>query len=1088
VIYQTCAGPRVQVDATVTPAPAITANAAPLAMCIGGTTLLDASSTNSGYIYTWSPATIPPGGPYVSASPEVTTLYTVTGTDNSGGPYDGCAEIATVTVTVNPSPSSVAATASIYQVCDAVTPYDLYSTSNSNSFVHSTYVSPTKEGGFDQGDTFLSNGWTELNGTYNNWFVGTAAGVKEGLNAAYVGTGFVATGNAAVNHFYRDVVIPAGYTNIALQFYLKMPVIDGGYDYFEVYTTTPAFTPVVGVEPFDNNVNYLLWYYNTSTIFSGYTLHTINLPATLAGTTVRLVFTYLNDGVAPHAVAAVDNISVTAALNIPATYSWTSIPDGFTSSLQNPVGLTQTSTTSYVVTATNSFGCFATDTTTVSTVTSASIVTNPMYVAKCAGETAKFSVVAAGPGLTYQWRKNYTNIPIVDNPSAGTDTLTLLNISSADADIYDVSVLASCGSAVFSDTASLAVHPTPTAVAASNSPVCEGSVLNLTGTTDIGTVFSWSGPAGFTSSVENPSIASATLTAGGTYSFTATLGGCASTGATEVVVNPLPSALAIVPSAPTIIEGAIQALAASGGNVVSTLLSENFNGAEVPGWTAINNSSGGNPALAAWMLYPSDPLNVQSNDNSNYIASNSDAQGSGGTTSTELITPVINTTGYTNLSLSFWHYFKALSDEGKIEVSTDGGVSWLSPALISYTTTQGTATAWAHAVVDLSAYINQTNLQLRFSYNSSWGWYWCVDNVSITTTLASPITWLPITGLYTDALATTPYLGTDAATVYAKPASTTTYTATATSLASCTRTANVIVTVLNKATVTTDATTSVASTTATSGGTVTSDGGSAVTARGVCYGISLNPSLTDNVLTDPGTGTGHYVSNLTLLSPATLYHVRAYATNSAGTSYGADEVFTTLSGTKTINLSVFLEGLYNNGGLMRKAQDEFGDHFPGTVADQITVELHDASNYATVIYNAGLIDLNMDGTATVSIPSTYSGSYYLTIKHRNSIEITSALPVDLSGGVLDYNFATNLSNTYGDNLKAMGEGIYAIYGGDVDQDTGIGVSDMVLVDNQSAEFGVGYIPEDVDGDGGVGVSDMVIVDNNSANFVSAILP
>jgi hypothetical protein len=388
----------------------------------------------------------------------------------------------------------------------------------------------------------------------------------------------------------------------------------------------------------------------------------------------------------------------------------------------------------------------------------------------------------------------------------------------------------------------------------------------------------------------------------------------------------------------------------------------------------------------------------------------------------------------------------------------------------------------------LSAYINQTNLQLRFSYNSSWGWYWCVDNVSITTTLASPITWLPITGLYTDALATTPYLGTDAATVYAKPASTTTYTATATSLASCTRTANVIVTVLNKATVTTDATTSVASTTATSGGTVTSDGGSAVTARGVCYGISLNPSLTDNVLTDPGTGTGHYVSNLTLLSPATLYHVRAYATNSAGTSYGADEVFTTLSGTKTINLSVFLEGLYNNGGLMRKAQDEFGDHFPGTVADQITGELHDASNYATVIYNAGLIDLNMDGTATVSIPSTYSGSYYLTIKHRNSIEITSALPVDLSGGVLDYNFATNLSNTYGDNLKAMGEGIYAIYGGDVDQDTGIGVSDMVLVDNQSAEFGVGYIPEDVDGDGGVGVSDMVIVDNNSANFVSAILP
>lgn len=79
--------------------------------------------------------------------------------------------------------------------------------------------------------------------------------------------------------------------------------------------------------------------------------------------------------------------------------------------------------------------------------------------------------------------------------------------------------------------------------------------------------------------------------------------------------------------------------------------------------------------------------------------------------------------------------------------------------------------------------------------------------------------------------------------------------------------------------------TAVTTTTATSGGNVTSDGGAAVTVRGVCWNTSSNPS-TLNSKTSNGTGTGTFVSALTGLTPGTTYYVRAYATNSIGTSYG----------------------------------------------------------------------------------------------------------------------------------------------------------------------------------------------------------
>ena len=95
-------------------------------------------------------------------------------------------------------------------------------------------------------------------------------------------------------------------------------------------------------------------------------------------------------------------------------------------------------------------------------------------------------------------------------------------------------------------------------------------------------------------------------------------------------------------------------------------------------------------------------------------------------------------------------------------------------------------------------------------------------------------------------------------------------------------------------TVTTNTVSNITPTTATSGGNVTSDGGASVTARGVCWSTSQNPMASDSHTTD-GSGTGSFSSSITGLTANTTYYVRAYATNSAGTAYGAEVSFTTSS-------------------------------------------------------------------------------------------------------------------------------------------------------------------------------------------------
>ncbi|MBK7852318.1 MAG: hypothetical protein IPJ66_14615 [Bacteroidetes bacterium] len=199
-----------------------------------------------------------------------------------------------------------------------------------------TLLSPTGAGGFESGTTFTANGWTEVQaaGDARKWWVGTPAGSQAGTRAAYVGSSTNNNGiaNAKVDHFYRDLIVPAGAVNVQLNFYLKQITTDNTFDYFYVFTTTTANTPVTGTIP---GSGYVQRFVNTATAYPAFTaIPTIDL-SSLAGTTVRLVFTFKSDAFTPNANPAVDNISFTYENALPC--SGTPSPGNTLASAINPV-------------------------------------------------------------------------------------------------------------------------------------------------------------------------------------------------------------------------------------------------------------------------------------------------------------------------------------------------------------------------------------------------------------------------------------------------------------------------------------------------------------------------------------------------------------------------------------------------------------------------------------------------------------------------------------------------------------------------------------------------------------------------------
>ena len=308
-------------------------------------------------------------------------------------------------------------------------------------------------------------------------------------------------------------------------------------------------------------------------------------------------------------------------------------------------------------------------------------------------------------------------------------------------------------------------------------PVCSGATIAALPTTSNNSITGTWSPA-----INN--------TATTTYTFTPTTVGCINTATMSINVNTIPSPITISPPSATICSGSSKTLTASGGDITgASILSENFNGAAI-GWTNTNTSTGGTPNNASWSLQPNNynytnyNITFNSNDNSQFYLSNSDAQGWNSITNTTLVSPSFSTLGFNSVSINFFHFYNFFSNPeyAKVEVSIDNSI-WNT--LTTYSSDQGSNNNFVAANINLPAtYLNQPTVYIRFNYSATWDFYWAIDNVTITGNKSANFTWSPNVNLST----------TSGTTVIASPTTTQTYTATST-INGCDNSTNINVTV-----------------------------------------------------------------------------------------------------------------------------------------------------------------------------------------------------------------------------------------------------------------------------------------------------
>jgi len=146
-------------------------------------------------------------------------------------------------------------------------------------------------------------------------------------------------------------------------------------------------------------------------------------------------------------------------------------------------------------------------------------------------------------------------------------------------------------------------------------------------------------------------------------------------------------------------------------------------------------------------------------------------------------------------------------------------------------------------------------------------------------------------------------------------------------------------------------------------------------------------------------------------------------------------------------------------------------------------------NGACGIASTGSSDL-ISGSSNFCFGDSISNGtgYYIDIKTRSHIDTYSATLLSFVGGSLSYDFKTAASQAFGSNQVNDG-GVFALYGGDINQNGNVDGTDAALVDNDASNFVLGCnIPTDVNNNGFVDGTDAAITDNNAFNFVISVTP
>ncbi|MBK8553203.1 MAG: hypothetical protein IPL53_19945 [Ignavibacteria bacterium] len=183
---------------------------------------------------------------------------------------------------------------------------------------------------------------------------------------------------------------------------------------------------------------------------------------------------------------------------------------------------------------------------------------------------------------------------------------------------------------------------------------------------------------------------------------------------------------------------------------------------------------------------------------------------------------------------------------------------------------------------------------------------------------------------------------------------------------------------------------------------------------------------------------------------------------------GADEPF--YPDNISVSLSIYIEGFY--------------DPFSNTqIQDTVTCYLRSSSAPYDIVDSSAAV-LITEGKSSLRFFNAPTGNYYLTVKHRNSLETWSKNGGEslTRGEFAAYDFTYSIAQAYGNNLVLKGSE-YCAYSGDINQDGAIDLTDVIAVYNSSNSFLTGYVTLDVNGDSVVDLQDVVIVYNNTVKFI-----
>ena len=191
---------------------------------------------------------------------------------------------------------------------------------------------------------------------------------------------------------------------------------------------------------------------------------------------------------------------------------------------------------------------------------------------------------------------------------------------------------------------------------------------------------------------------------------------------------------------------------------------------------------------------------------------------------------------------------------------------------------------------------------------------------------------------------------------------------------------------------------------------------------------------------------------------------------------------TVLPMTTNVSTKLFIEGFYDtNLNAMRNVRANQGIGISNTDVDLITVELRNATTFALVATTTAMLQTN--GMAIATFTPAINGSFYLAIKHRNTIQTWSANPILISQETPIYNFTDSVFKAYGNNMAEVVAGVWVFYSGDINQDEVIDGSDAPDLDFDVENSESGNKTTDLNGDGTVDNSDLPFLYNNSSNSI-----